>query len=290
MNRIIYYLLSLIKSYIKKIGEYFNSKDLEDIFSTYLLLFFIITGLEVYNGGGIFPIRLVTALIFFVLLIYIYIVRVKKMFVNVPNRYKYLMIFWGTFFCFSLFCTILITEVHIILKWFYLISFIFMWYFTLMFVISKWINKWYKYSLLFLFSPIIAFFSWVFLGGLLSLVTDNNYFVSDELLIPITLVFSIIIMNFVIYVSPYNKIDELKVAIYFLLAIFSTISYCFFLSDISTNLIFGYWNDDAEKEIIKQLTDLILKWFTLPYLIGMVCGCFTIELKQRNYKMKGNIQ
>lgn len=36
------------------------------------------------------------------------------------------------------------------------------------------------------------------------------------------------------------------------------------------------------RELIKQNIDTLFKWMTLPYLICMVFGCFTIELKLRN--------
>ena len=80
---------------------------------------------------------------------------------------------------------------------------------------------------------------------------------------------------------------------YLLLAFFSTISYCFFISDYLAPIINPYIDilcGESFTELeIKHKIENFITWATLPYLIGAVFGCFTIELVCRNYnRQKSN--
>ena len=97
--------------------------------------------------------------------------------------------------------------------------------------------------------------------------------------------------NFLIYTTPIERLSEVKVAVYLLLAIFSSLSYCFFISNYLATLIF---NIDGIKslvtyETIKSIIEDAIRWVTLPYLIGSVFGCFFVELVDRKKQVKNTI-
>ncbi|TZE82630.1 hypothetical protein [Calorimonas adulescens] len=162
--------------------------------------------------------------------------------------------------------------------------------------INKYVKHWVMYTLYFLILPLISLFIWVLIGDTLSRICNMPILISDTVIGYMTIIFTVLIFNFEIYIAPKEIRSEVKVAVYLILALYSTISYCFFISDYLSEPIFNflkpYSNEIANKgislskELIKGKVEWILKWFTLPYLIGAVFGCFTLELVDRNEKVK----
>jgi len=278
-------LISPIYKWIKNytLNMIYNNK-LYELYSIYGILFAVVT---IFLGAKLHLIlRSILLVIFIGPLFYMNYYIEKKGGFEQNDKYKQLAV-WGIALLYYLIIgSLLLGEYGKIISWMVLVIFFYIFYYSLKAFVFKYINHWFKYSLLFLISPIIVAFFWSFCGIHLTEVTKNFLFMSNEFLGWVTLILSIIMMNVIIYTSPKDRISELKVAIYFSLAIFSAISYSFFLSDISTNLIIDMFKFNEERELIKQTIDTLFKWMTLPYLIGMVFGCFTIELKIRNLELK----
>jgi len=122
-------------------------------------------------------------------------------------------------------------------------------------------------------------------------VTGERIFISNSVSKWMIILFCIILINIFVYWTPRNRFDEIRVAVYLLLAVFSTISYCFFISDYLAAIITTKLHQvDEFKSItsdeIKEFIDITVKWFSLPYLIGSVFACFTIELISRNRNLR----
>ncbi|MFY0518252.1 hypothetical protein ACOMCU_10530 [Lysinibacillus sp. UGB7] len=285
LTKIIYSIFNWVKNYFINM---LNNNKLTELYFIFGMSFAVVT---IFLGVKLHLIfRVILFAIFVGPLFYMYYyIKNKGEFIQ-ADKYRYLAIL-GIALLYSLVISrFLLSEYSKLISWMMLIILFFIFYYSLKAFVFKYINHWFKYSLLFLLSPIIVAFFWSFCGMHLMEVTKKYLFISNDFLGWVTLILSIIVMNLIIYTSPDNNISELKVAIYFSLAIFSTISYSFFLSDISTSLVIDMFKISEEKELVKQTIDTLLKWMSLPYLIGMVFGCFTIELKQRNLelKVKGN--
>lgn len=280
-------LLNLISSIHKRVLKYssnmFSNNRLKQIYVIYGAFFAVVT---IFLGIKLFLIsRVILLAIFIAPLFYVYFYLEKKAKLELDDKYRHLAMWWIALLYYLIISTLLLNEYGKLISWMVLIVLFFVFYYSLIAFVFKYINHWFKYSLLFILSPILVAFFGSFCGIHLKELTKNYLFISNEFLGWGTLVLSIIVMNIIIYTSPNERISEIKVAIYFSLAIFSAISYSFFLSDISTNLVIDMLKLNDEKELVKQAIDSLLKWMSLPYLIGMVFGCFTIELKQRNLEL-----
>ncbi|MPN43898.1 hypothetical protein SDC9_191459 [bioreactor metagenome] len=138
----------------------------------------------------------------------------------------------------------------------------------------------------------------MFLWSFVSLILFDTFklplLINNDLFGWAILVLTILLLNFLVLTTSEEKTSEVKVAIYLVMAIFSTISYCFFISDyLAENII----KIEEIKQImtydqIKYQIESIIKWSCLPYLIGAVFGCFSIEFVERNIKVKkqANVQ
>ena len=160
-------------------------------------------------------------------------------------------------------------------------------YYCMRYVLHRWIRNWFMYSLFFFSMPIISLFLWSFFGMFLRDLTGSSVFISDSVLGWMVLFISIILTNISVKWTPFERFDEVRVAMYFLLAVFSTISYCFFIADYLAAMISPYAESMSEilltEQEIKEGIKSIITWGSLPYLIGSVFGCFTIELVSRNH-------
>lgn len=147
-------------------------------------------------------------------------------------------------------------------------------------VVYEKVVNWWEYTIYFLSLPILALLSWFLIGLLMSDIFKSYIFISSNFVKFMTIIITILIFNIEIYFTPKEKIDEVRVAVYLVLAIFSTISYCFFISDYLSQVISESFN--FTKESISNAIDIAIKWVSLPYLIGSVFGCFVLELVNRN--------
>lgn len=162
-------------------------------------------------------------------------------------------------------------------------------------IIYKYVKHWVMYSLYFLILPLISLFIWIAVGDTLSIIFEMPILVSDTVLGYMIIIFTIFIFNFEIYVAPKEIRSEVKLAVYLILAVYSTISYCFFLSDYLSESIFNLLNPysnefinegiNISQELIMDKVEWLLKWYTLPHLIAAVFGSFTLELVSRNDKI-----
>ncbi|MET3549391.1 hypothetical protein ABID47_006028 [Paenibacillus favisporus] len=160
-------------------------------------------------------------------------------------------------------------------------------YYGIRYLFLRWIRHWTMYFLLFFLMPLISLIIYSFIGMLLFELTNKKIFISDSASKWMVILFCILLINIFVYWTPANRFDEVKVAVYLLLAVFSTISYCFFISDYLAEIITPKLNQISELESItisevKEFIDVIVKWFSLPYLVGSVFACFTVELVTRN--------
>lgn len=283
MRRLIIIISSLILWIPNGTINKIKNNGMHELYIIYGLCLLFLTGFLAFSERLLF-VRILIATIYIIFMGYVYIYIAKKSNFELDEKYKQLMKWSFALFYYLLFISILLIEFSKVISWLNLIVFFISFYYLLQYIIYKWINHWFKYSMFFLISPLIVVIFWSFVGMLLMERTNNAFFISNELLVWVTLILSIIVMNLIIIFSPYERIHELKVAVYFSLAVISTISYSFFLSDISTNLVLKY--SSLDKKIIKEIIETLIKWSSLPYLIGLVFGCFTLELKQRNYQLK----
>ena len=200
------------------------------------------------------------------------------------------------FFLDSIFLMEIYSVLCIILKYIgYVMTFLAL-YFQYRIIICKKVKSWKKYTAYFFALPFISLLTWNLLGVELSIKLNSHIFVSNNLMKYMTIIITVLIFNLEIYFTPKEKIDEVRVAVYLILAIFSTVSYCFFISDYIAHFVYiklipykmeiineGF---NFSEEGIKSGVDNAIRWFGLPYLIGSVWGCFTLELVNRNINLK----
>lgn len=159
-------------------------------------------------------------------------------------------------------------------------------YFFIRFLLCKLVIHWFFYVLIFLFTPFLTAFAWISVG----VIFMYPFFNYNMVLIGATIILSILFMNLIVFWIPFSQLDEVRVATYFLLGMFSTFSYLFFMADIATYFLRDFLIDfnqtSIPTETMRNDIDILIKWVTLPYLIGAVLCCFSIELVIRNYNKK----
>jgi len=158
------------------------------------------------------------------------------------------------------------------------------------------IKHWISYSIYFFLLPFVTGFIWMLFGDTLSRSLNMPVFVSDNVIGYMTIVLTVVLLNFEIYITPKDIKREVRVAVYLILALYSTISYCFFISDYLSGPIYNVleplksefieYYGEFSKQQVKSGVESIMKWITLPYLVGTVIGCFTLELVDRNDELK----
>jgi len=217
----------------------------------------------------------------------------KKILSNKKNEVKFfyqLSGFWlATFFLITFSSIHLISYKSGYSNLIILPIFISLYYYSRYFVV-KWINNWAKYLLLFALMPLFASIIYIFIGIFLTELTGYKLFASNSMLLWMAVLLSILLINIIVLWTPLKRFDEVRVAIYVLLAISSSISYCFFISDLLATYLTPKINSLSgqllEKETVEEFVDNFVKWGTLPYLIGSVWACAGIELKTRNYNRR----
>ena len=162
--------------------------------------------------------------------------------------------------------------------------------------INRFIRHWISYSLYFFILPAISFLVWVLIGDSASIIFGMPTLTSDRIMGYMTIILTIIIFNLEIYWAPKEVRNEVKVAVYLILATYSTVSYCFFISDYLSEPIYNFFQPyskeiiketgEFSKEMIKNGIEEIIRWTTIPYLVGAVFGCFSLELIDRNENAK----
>lgn len=294
---VIKYFAIFIKLLCKKIYQWTLHKiDLglyRDVYVAYGFLVLIVSLYIVENGAGISILLICTIAILVALQVKIY--RELLDYERTSEEYFYHMTgWWFATTYYSL--LILIHFVEMLPKNLInltLISFFILFYYWSRFLFIKWVKHWLVYILLFFLIPIISVTIYSFLGIFLYEITGEKFFISNSMLGWMVIFLSILLINIVVYWTPQHRFDEVKVAIYFLLAFFSSISYCFFISDYLTTFItpklinipgFSAVTTNDVKIFIEQ----VVKWVSLPYLIGSVFASFSIEYVSRRRKRSSN--
>lgn len=266
----------------------------QNIYISYGVVFTIISlYLYRYNSEFINILRFVVAIFIAVFLFYILVSIIRRTVKGSEERYKQFMgWFIASSFYIPLISILLINYTSIVINIF-VVSFSLLVYYSMRYVLLRWIKHWFAYSLAYFLMPLVSLFIWIYFGALLNDFMKSDLFLMDSIVWWMVLFISIILINLSVIWTPYERIDEVRVSMYLLLAFFSTISYCFFISDYLAPIINPYIDilcGESFTELeIKHKIENFITWATLPYLIGAVFGCFTIELVCRNYnRQKSN--
>lgn len=222
---------------------------------------------------------LIVILIF--LLFYYIRLSIKKKHLDLETRYYY---FSGWSLALLLFISLILSYVDIYERFFvflYLIIFLSLIYYYTRFLLIKYVTNWYIFSAVFMLMPLISVFFWSLIKIVLQDIIQMKLYLSNQISLWIVFLLSIAIVNLLIYWTPKERIDEVRVATYFLLAVFSTISYCFFITDYLALFLSSYLTELKTKEIEIMAANLV-RWILLPYLVGSVFASFSIELVSRN--------
>lgn len=287
---ILRYMYNVVKKFMLWSVDKYEKFEFMKIYKVFLIINFI---LLFVNSNILNIVKIIIILIQFLLMIFVLykmIVNKKKLELGIYLRH---MEVWS---CYLLF-VILINYKYIgsisynlskVFQYMCYISLFLTMHYSYRIMIYKYIKHWIMYTAYFLILPLISIFIWILVGGVLSQIFEMPILMSDRVLGYMMIIFTICILNFEIYFVHKEIRDEVKLALYLTIAIFSTLSYCFFLSDYLSEIIFNlltsYSNEgiDISKKIIKYKIEWLLKWYTLPYLIGTVFGNFTLELSSRN--------
>ncbi|MGC5328984.1 hypothetical protein [Brevibacillus sp. SYSU BS000544] len=156
-------------------------------------------------------------------------------------------------------------------------------YYIARYFVEKTLDHWFKYFILFMCVPVISLFvSDIYM---LLIAEEFSFLPSDSILLKMTVLISIVIQNIIILFTRNQRIVEVKVATYLMLALFSTLSYCFFMSDLIVSLFNPQTiNNFGGIEKVKQDVQELFSWILFPYLVGTVWACFIIEWIERNTK------
>ena len=276
--------LSPSKRFLLKLNSLLSEKDYDGIYLLHTLFIF----LNILYTFQKFPIILFIILPFALLLIILQLlifISIQKNYK--PSDYYYWLLTKWAFFLFISFFFISLSFVNYINETFFLFAILFLGifptYFLIRFLLYKWITHWISYLLILLLTPLPIAFTWLLIG----MILEYPFFNDSLVLMGATIIFSIAFMNLIVFWTPFSRLDEVRVAIYFLLGIFSTISYLFFIADIATyflrDFIMSLNQITIPTETMRNDIDILIKWVTLPYLIGSVLCCFSIELVTRNY-------
>ncbi len=291
-----------IESFILWVIEKYRNFQFDGIYIAFMIINFTVLFTSIKNNSTIFnPAKVIFTLIqtvLIILILYKIVSNKKKLKLELYLKY---MAEWS---CAALYAIVfnstlvmnIFSNVSKVLQYIlYVQLFLVMHYWYRRFI-NKYFKHWVMYSVYFLILPLISLFIWVLMGDTLSRICNMPILVSDTVIGYMTIAFTVLIFNFEIYIAPKEIRSEVKVAVYLILALYSTISYCFFISDYLSEPIFNllkpYSNEIASegiklsKELIRGKVEWFLKWFTLPYLVGAVFGCFTLELVARNDEIK----
>jgi len=157
------------------------------------------------------------------------------------------------------------------IPYFFVFIYIMMTYFAIRYCLLKYLINFWMYFAVFLVLPIISSF-------LCLAIFPGSVNFSDTFLGWMIIVLTIVLMNLFVYWTPEDRIREARVAVYLILAFWSTVSYVsFLLVDYIEELSLGSLSWE-----LQPLVEAAVRWVTLPYLIGSVFGCFTLELAERN--------
>lgn len=161
-------------------------------------------------------------------------------------------------------------------------------YFSIRYFYLRHITTYGRFSILFIFAPLITYIFWGFFTELFYETLHITLFGIDGLTAKAVLILTILLINLSVKFTPYERITEVKVAIYLILALSSAVSYCFFLSDYITGALMQLKlvSVSFTYDQVKNWIDDVIRWGCLPYLIGSVLGCFSIELADRNHKLR----
>ncbi|SEL10198.1 hypothetical protein SAMN05518856_107317 [Paenibacillus sp. OK003] len=287
---ILLFLFSLLKSFVVTIylwtkGKILN-KNYESVYASYGIVLSILT-ITAFRYTNELVNFFLWAFIVVVLTINIIVLfEIRKLDRGSKEYFKQISDWSFSMTFISLFISMgLIHTVPFLLNIFIVFFFVFI-YFSARYLYLDKVTNWFYLMLLMLFTPIISAVLYSFIGMMLFEIFDEKLFIANGTLGWMVIILSIVLINLVVFWTPEERFNEAKVAIYFLLALFSTISYCFFVSDFLSDLITPKLNSMSNTRItaeeVREFIENAVRWFTLPYLIGSVSSCFSLELVSRN--------
>lgn len=290
LKELVLVILKFFSYAFKKTINNIDNKLYSNNFIIYGIILFFLT-LTTSNNDFILFILLKWIICIFVILLLIY--SAYKIYIN--KKYDKLAFYYNAsnlslaifFYSFFIFLLLNLNNLFNFVPSFILIFI----YFKSRFLLMNLVRHFFLYTILFLLTPALVSLLWGLTNMIIGSWTKNLLFISNNSSWWIIMILSIVIMNLTILWTEDSLIDEVKVAVYLLLAIFSTTSYCFFISDLIANNVISYLKQYPELSYItigslKTKIDEFTKWITLPYLVGSVFGCFMIELVQRNLNKK----
>ncbi|WHY63245.1 hypothetical protein [Cytobacillus firmus] len=277
------------------IGFIVRSFEEKKYLSIYMIIIFISSPIIGTNQKNILPLMLEILIGVIVLTIIIFsIYQLRNFNEDIAGYYERRMKLWLSIWITS--AIFLLNIYKPLFPYFYLGSFIALQYYASRYFVEKYLDKWFKYALFFLLVPLLAFlFTGLNLTIIFELISIEQPYlkVTDESIYKFSLFTSIIIQNLVTFFTRRGRLVEVKVATYFILAFSSTLSYCFFASDIILSSfpqeMVGYLGGE---DVVKNKIQLYLNWFLFPYLVGTVWACFIVEYKERqnsNHKIDRDI-
>ncbi len=296
------WISNFIRNFILSVIEKYNKKDFGSIYVIYIIINIIIfltfanSDSDISNIVKIVHIGFQTMLL---LLILLSIVSNRQE-SDIVNYLKHMEAWSCAAFIASISNSIFLMNISDVLRIIFIyignIMVFLMFYYGYRIFVYKKVNSWVKYTIYFFLLPFISVLIWTMVGLEISDILKSYVFASNNLMKYMIIVITVLIFNLEIYFTPKEKIDEVRVAVYLILAIFSTISYCFFISDYIAQFTYNKFlpfkteiideGFNFSKEGIKSGIDNIIKWVCLPYLIGSVWGCFTLELVNKNINLK----
>ena len=291
----IFEMLDYILQYIlKNINRKVIKHDYVSLYFIFgAILSFVVAFTLRYNTKIVFLINSFVSIASLIMLIYVFVHIMKKSSKDKSKYFKNLRNWSVATLYFTIFGSIFFIKdcpdyVVLIVRTLAVIELLLSLYFYIRFFYLKYITTYMRFFTIFLLAPIITYLFWEFVISLFSDLFNINLFTKNDLATWAVLVLTILLINISVRFAPYDKIIEVKVAIYLILALSSAVSYCFFISDYITTALMkiNEISNLTTYDQLKEEIDYLIRWGCLPYLIGSVFGCFSIELADRNYKLK----
>lgn len=149
--------------------------------------------------------------------------------------------------------------------------------------ILKYCNNWFKLALNAFATPLLAYILYGVSQLIIRDITGKVFVIQNKtVLVLLIVLLSVGLMNFSVFIVPSSRLNDLKVAFYLLVAIFSVISFSSILSyDISIYIVNNFQVPiGLTTDMIDKFIQSSTKAFTLPYLVGTVVGWFFISLRE----------
>ncbi|SHK32748.1 hypothetical protein SAMN02744037_02128 [Tepidibacter formicigenes DSM 15518] len=296
------YVCTLIEKFVVWIYNNYIQFEFDKIYGAFFVINYMILFLFI-NSNSIVSRTIKGSLCVIqasLLILILYKILVNKNEFKLRKYLKHMAIWSGAALFVTVFSIIFLIDIvptiNIWLQYLMYIQVFVVLYYCYRCIINRFIRHWISYSIYFFILPVISLFVWVLIGDSASRIFGMPILTSSIIMGYMTIILTILIFNLEIYWAPKEVRNEVKVAVYLILAVYSTVSYCFFISDYLSEPIYNFLQPYSKeiikevgkfsKEMIRNGIEEIIKWTTIPYLVGAVFGCFSLELIDRNENVK----